>query len=74
MSLHNELGLESFKFSRSFRKLFFKIKKYGLPEYLFKVISLSNHQYNTRKTENIATFSCRIGVFKYYYFPATIME
>ena len=58
MKLYNELGLESLKFRRLFRKLclFFKIIKHGLPEYLFNLIPQSNHQYNTRTTEDIKTF------------------
>ena len=67
MKLYNELGLESLKFRRWFRKLclFFKIIKHGLPEYLFKLIPQSNHQYNTRTNEDITTFYCRTDVFKY---------
>ena len=46
IKLYNELGLESLKFSRWFRKrrLLFKIIKHGLPEYLFNLIPQSNHQ------------------------------
>ena len=46
LKLNNELGLESFEFRRWFRKLclFYKIKKNGLPEYLFNMIPQSNHQ------------------------------
>ena len=49
IKLYNELGLESLKFSRWFRKrrLLFKIIKHGLPEYLFNLIPQSNHQYNS---------------------------
>ena len=76
MKFYNELGLESVKFRLWFRKLclFFKIIKHGLPGYLFKLIPQSNHQYNTQSNEDIATFYCRIDVFKCSYFPATIME
>ena len=76
MKLYNELGLESLEFRCWFRKLclFFNIIEYGLPEYLFKLIPQSNHQYNTRANEDITTFYCRTDVFKYSYFPATIME
>ena len=76
MKLYNELRLESLKFWRQFRKLclFFKIIKHGLPEYLFKLTPQSNHQYNTRTNEDITTFYCRTDVFKYFHFPATIME
>ena len=50
IKLYNELGLESLEFIRWFRKLclFYKIKKTGLPEYLFNMIPKSNHQYNTQ--------------------------
>ena len=34
----------------------------------------SNHQYNNRTTEDITTFYYRTDAFKFYYFPATIME
>ena len=76
MKLYNELGLESLKLSCWFRKLclFFKIIKYGLPEYLFNLLPQSNHQYNTQTTEDIITFYCRTDIFKYSVFPATLME
>ena len=76
MKLYNELGLESLKFRRWFRKLclFFKIIKHGLPECLFNLIPLSNHQYNTRTTQDTTTFYYRTNVFKYSYFPAIIIE
>ena len=72
IKLYNELGLESLKFSRWFRKrrLLFKIIKHGLPEYLFNLIPQSNHQYNIRTTEDITTFYCRTDAFKYSYFPS----
>ena len=40
IKLYNELGFESREFRRWFRKLclFYKIKKTGLPEYLFNMI------------------------------------
>ena len=53
---------------------FFKIKKTGLPEYLFCMIPQSNHQYNNRSSEDVTTFYCRTDVFKYFYFPHTILE
>ena len=76
MKLYNELGLESLMFRHWFRKLclFFKIIKHGLPEYLFKLIPQSNHQYNTWTNEYVTTFYYRRDIFKYSYFPATIME
>ena len=76
MKLYNKLGLESLMFKRWFRTLylFFKIIKHGLPEYLFDLIPQNNHQYNTHTTEDIRTFYCRTDIFKYSYFPVTIME
>ena len=54
--------------------LFFKIKKSGLPEYLFNIMLQSNHQYNTRSIEDVTIFYCRTDLFKYSYFPHTILE
>ena len=34
----------------------------------------SNHQYNTRPTEDVTTFHCRTDIFKYSYFASTILE
>ena len=47
MKLYDELGLESLKFRRWFRKLClsYKIKKIGLPEHLFSVMPQSNPHY-----------------------------
>ena len=53
---------------------FFKIKEIGILEYLFSIIPQSNHRYNTRSNENVTTFYCRTDVFKYSYFPYTILE
>ena len=60
--LYRELGFESLKFRRWFRKLctFFKIKTTGKPEYLFDIIPKTNHLYNTRLSEHFTaelTFS-----------------
>ena len=43
--LYNELGFESLKFRRYFRKLCtcYKIKTTGVPEYLFDLIPKNNH-------------------------------
>ena len=80
IKLYNELGLESLEIRRWFRKLylfwdwFYKIKKTGLPEYLFCMIPQNNHQYNTRSIDDVTTFYCRTDMFKYSYFPHTILE
>ena len=45
IKLYNKLDLESLEFRWWFRKLclFFRIKKTGLPEYLFNMIPQGNH-------------------------------
>ena len=62
IKLYNELGLESLEFRWWSRKLslFFKIKNTHLPEYPFNMIPESNHRYNTRSSEDVATFYCRM--------------
>ena len=64
--LYSELGFESLKFRRWFRKLctFFKIKTTGKPEYLFDIIPKTNHLYNTRLSEDVTTFYSRTDFFK----------
>ena len=66
IKLYNGLGLEFLAFRRWFRKLclFHKIKKTGLPEYLFNMIPQSNHQYNTQSIEDVAIFYCRTDVLE----------
>ena len=53
--LYAELGLESLKFRRWFRKLacFYKIQSTGLPKYLLQLIPTNNHSYILRKLLNI---------------------
>ena len=74
--IYNELGLESLRFRRYFRRLctFFKIKQTEMPSYLFNLISQSNHNYNTRQYDNIESFYCRTDVFKNSFFPYVIDE
>ena len=63
--IYQELGLESLKFCRWFRHLccFYKIKNYGFPGYLFKLIPLDNRSYNTQFSGNITTYYCTTDVF-----------
>ena len=55
--LYNELGLESLKFRRWFRRLctLFEIKTYGKPEYLLNNIPSSQIHYNTRSADQVET-------------------
>ena len=59
--MNQELRLESLKSRRWFRRpcYFYKIKNYGLPEYLLKLIPVDTYSYNTRISENNTTYHCR---------------
>ena len=76
VKLYKELGLESLKSRRWFRRLccFYKIKTFGLPSYLSNFISSGFHSYNTRNSEDVVTYHCRTDTFKYSFFPWTILE
>ena len=53
-----KLGLESLKSRRCPRLwYFYKIKIYGLPRYLFKLILLNSRLYNTRFSRNFTAFA-----------------
>ena len=74
--LYIELGLESIKARRWFRRLcyFYKFKSYGLPPYFFQLIPQESYSYNTRNSEDIPTYHCRTDSFKNSLFPQTIHE
>ena len=76
IKIYQELGLESLKSHIWFRYLcyFYKIKNYGFPGYLFKLILLDTHSYNTQFSENITTYCCRTDIFKHSFFPWTIVK
>ena len=65
--VYQELGLESLKSRRWFRRLcyFYKIKNYGLSKYLFKLIPVDTHSYNTRISEDITAYHCTTDTFKH---------
>ena len=73
--LYNELGLDSLKFRRWFRKLytFYKVEATGVPQYLSGLIPQTNHLYNTFAAEDVKTFYSRIDAFKYPFFQYTII-
>ena len=58
---NNELGIESWKFRRWFRRLyvFYKIKTTQIPKYLYELLLTESHTYNTRNIENVETYYCR---------------
>ena len=74
--LYKELGLESLKFRRWFRRLctLFKVKTSGKPEYLLNLIPTGQHSHNTRSLDKIETYYCRTDTFKISFFPYTIAE
>ena len=74
--LYNELGIESLKFRRWFRRLcvFYKIKSTQIPKYLYQLIPSESHTYNTRNLENVETYYSRTDLYKYSFFPYTIVE
>ena len=64
--LYAELGIESLKFRRWFRKLtcFYKIQSKGLSKYLPQLIPTNNRSYTLRKPLNIPHYYCRTDTFK----------
>ena len=74
--LYVELGLESLKARRWFRRwcYFYIFKSYGLPPYLFQLIPHESHSYNTCNSEDIPTYHCRTDSFNNSFFPWTICE
>ena len=74
--IYNALGLESLYFRWWFRQLcaLYKIKIRQLLSYLYELIPKSNHNYNTQNFDHIDLYYCRTGIFKYSFFPYTIVE
>ena len=73
---YQELGLESLKSRRWFRKLchFKKIFNAKSPSYLFNLISNFNRVHHTRLSYNIAPIKVRHDYFKSSFFPSAISE
>ena len=74
--LYRELGLESLKSWWWFRHLctLYKIKTTGLPPYLNNMLPKVTHHYQTRNSEDLAIYQTRTNIFKYSFFPYSIME
>ena len=72
--LYAELGFESLKFRRWFKKLpcFYKFQSTGLPEYLLQLVPTNNHSYMFRKPLDIPHYYCRTDSFKNSFFPNVI--
>ena len=74
--LYQELGLESLKNRRWYRKLttFYKILTDKSPSYLFNLIPINNSHYTTRFADNIPPFKTKHDFFKNTFFPSAIKE
>ena len=74
--LYEELGLESLKLRRWYRKmsLLYKIFKNESPGYLFNTIPNNNAQRQTRQSDNVPTVFARHDYFKNSFFPSAIAE
>ena len=74
--IYHELGLESLKHRRWYRKLCFlyKILKDESPSYLFDVIPKVNRQLETRSASNIPLVNVKHEFFKTTFFPSVIIE
>ena len=76
LQIYNELGFESLKFRRWFKRLFifYKIKIPQIPKYLNELLPTESLTYNTCNIENVETYYCRTDLFKYSFFPYVIVE
>ena len=74
--LYQELGLESLKSRRWFRKPchFYKILNEKSPSYLFDLIPNLNRVRETRHSNNIPEIHTRQNYFKNSFFPSTLSE
>ena len=75
-NLYQELGLESLKSRRWFRKLcqFYKVLNERSPSYLFDLIPNLNRVPETRHSNNIPAIHTRHNYFKNPFFTSTISE
>ena len=74
--LYQELGLESLKSRRWYRKmcLLFKLKKNKYPSYLFDIIPKVLSTRTTRNHNNIPLFNVKHEYFRNSFFPSTVIE
>ena len=74
--LYQELGLESLKLQRWYRKLclFSKLKEKKHPSYLFDIITKALSTQTTRNHNNIPLFNVKHQYFLNSFFPSTVTE
>ena len=75
-NIYEELGLESLKSRRWYRKMSFlyKVLKSESPSNLFSTIPNSKRQHQIRNSGNIPTFFAKHDYFKNSFFPSAIIE
>ena len=75
LKIYKELGFESLKFRRRFRCLrLYKLRSTQTPKYLYNSFPPRDCTYNTHKQDQVETYYCRTDLFKYSFFPYTIVE
>ena len=74
--IYQDLGFESFRVRRWYRKLclFYKVLNNELPQYLFNLIPVRHKLYPTRNALNIPLLNKNHNFFKDLLFPSTIIE
>ena len=74
--LYQELGLESLKSRRWFRKICYFHKTFNekSPSYLFDLMPNLNRVHETRYSNNIPAIHVKRDYFKNSFFPPTIFE
>ena len=74
--IYQELGLESLKLRRWYRKLCFfcKILKDESPSYLFDIIPKFNRQRETRNSSNLPLVNVKHEFFRNTFFPSVIID
>ena len=73
--LYHELGLESLKSRRSYKRLscMFKIMKREAPNHVINLIPRCEQTIRTRNN-HIPNYHCRTDCFKYSFFPSTLND
>ena len=72
--LYDELGFESLRFWRCFRKLCIFCKTLVYQDICLILFHKLINSYNTHSSEDITTFYSRTDIFQYSFFPYTILE
>ena len=76
LKLYKEHDFESLKFRRSFRRpcFLYQLQTTQLPKFQYDLIPKEICTYKTRNHDKIETYYCKTDLFKYSWFPYTIVE